>query len=84
MKTKYKYIFFKLYGESITGKTVIYQCKTLNSRETIGEAKWFGQWFQYCFFPEPDTIFNSGCLKDIQDFLNNLNKIHKQEQKTKV
>ena len=40
--------------------------------EEIGEIKWFGKWRQYCFYPSPDTIWNKGCLDDIQSVIKEL------------
>lgn len=38
----------------------------------IGEIKWYSQWRQYCFFPDEETIYSVGCLKEINDFINRL------------
>ncbi len=41
----------------------------VSSRRTgarLGQIKWFGRWRQYCFWPDPGTIFNTGCMTDIQ------------------
>ena len=29
---------------------------------------WYASWRQYVFYPNPDTIFNKGCLRDIARF----------------
>jgi hypothetical protein len=36
-----------------------------SSGKLLGVIKWYGQWRQHCFFPEPDTLFNVTCLHDI-------------------
>jgi len=38
----------------------------------LGDIKWFGRWHCYSLFVEPDTVFNSECLKDIREFINQL------------
>jgi len=40
----------------------------------LAVIKWYGAWRQYCFFPSPDaeTVWNAGCLTDVQDFLKRL------------
>ena len=38
----------------------------------LGIIKWFGRWRQYAFFPEKDTVFNVGCLSDIQAYIKEL------------
>ena len=34
----------------------------------IGEIKFNPRWRQYCFYPEPDTVWSSSCLVGIQFF----------------
>ena len=34
--------------------------------ERLGTIRWYGPWRQYCFFPEPDTVWSAGCLADVQ------------------
>ncbi len=66
-----KWIFFEKYED--TGKTQKYNIKTkTNPPIKIGVVKWFGRWKQYSFYPEPDTIFEKQCLKDIIAFIENL------------
>jgi hypothetical protein len=40
----------------------------LNKRRLfqLGTIKWHGGWRQYCFYPEPHTLFNVGCMNDIE------------------
>lgn len=67
-----KWIIFTLTED--TGKTkkyFIFTKDTLVSTK-LGEIKWFGRWKQYAFFPEPNTIFEKQCLKDITVFLETL------------
>lgn len=49
-----------------SGKTKRYAIFSLSNRSQLGEIKWWGPWRQYCFFPADDTVFNSGCMEDIQ------------------
>lgn len=66
-----KWIKFSLTED--TGKTKKYFVST-NDFESIklGEVKWFGRWRQYAFFPEPDTVFEHQCMKDIVVFMEDL------------
>lgn len=32
----------------------------------LGEVRWFGSWRQYAFFPRPETVWNTGCMADVQ------------------
>ena len=62
-----KFIEFNLVEQK--KKTSIYAVRNIKSQSIIGWIKWYGAWRQYCFFPEPETIYSDGCLKDIIDFI---------------
>ena len=49
-----------------SGKTKRYTIFSRSSSAQLGEIKWWGAWRQYCFFPAEDTVFNCGCMEDIQ------------------
>lgn len=55
------------------GKTSKYRLVS-HSRGTIylGIIAWYVPWRQFCFFPEPDTVWSDGCLADVQSFLEDL------------
>ena len=72
MRTEYVYLAF-VKVES-TGKTEKYMCLNKKSAGQLGEVKWYGAWRQYCYFPLAQAVYSSGCLTDISDFLNQLNK----------
>ena len=66
-----KWIIFSLYED--TGKTKKYYVFTKDFVSLkLGEIKWFGRWRQYSFFPEPNTVFEKQCLKDITNFIETL------------
>jgi len=71
MKTKYRYIRFIQVPKEGRIASVWY-CRDSKSDGTIGTVSWDGGWRQYCFFPRSDTMFSSGCLADIQDFIGQL------------
>jgi len=76
MKTKYQYIHFEPGPDN--PKTKTWFCH--NNRDygaQLGTVKWYGPWRQYCFYPRPATIFNKGCLEDINSFLNQAMEDHK-------
>ena len=73
----YKY-FTVIMGPLLPGrKTRGYMIVGKNDRKRLGLIKWYGPWRQYCFYPEPQTVWNTGCLEDIQDFLNVLKEERK-------
>jgi hypothetical protein len=32
----------------------------------LGTIAWYGAWRQFCLYPALGTVFNNGCLNDIQ------------------
>jgi len=79
MQAMYKYLCF---GEIETNtKTRLFSVKNKRSDFTIGYVKWYGPWRKYCFLPNGNTVFDAGCLADIQDFLNELMAEWKAERK---
>jgi len=63
-----KYIEFNLVCQK--PKTQVYVVRNIKSQSIIGYIKWLCAWRQYCFFPEPDTVYSVGCLQDIIEFIN--------------
>lgn len=63
-----------LYFSYVTtkNKTHTVEVKNAKSRCLLGTIKWYGAWRQYCFFSEPDIVFSSGCLEDIQNHIRQL------------
>lgn len=47
---------------------------TVHSRREalLGTIRWYGPWRQFCFYPEPATIFNVGCMNDIESVIADL------------
>jgi len=71
MKTKYKYIEFV--------RTVLndcWNCLNKKSGDELGSVFYYKPWKQFVFeFNElGDCVFNSSCLRDVADFLDQLNK----------
>ena len=70
MRTTYQYIHFVEVEKK--AKTSVWSCRNNRTGGELGRVEWYGPWRQYCFFPEPTTVFNVTCLKDIIDFLRQL------------
>lgn len=47
-------------------KTPTVRVLSKRSGEELGAIVWYGPWRQFCFFPAVGTIFNTGCMTDIQ------------------
>ena len=54
-------------SKSKSGKTNIYHVVVEGG--LLGIIKWYAHWRRYAFFPEPDTLYEESCLKDIAKFL---------------
>jgi hypothetical protein len=74
MQQQYEYIHFDQVQSS--NKTGVYACRNNRSGGGIGTVRWYGAWRQYCFFTGVEAIFSAGCLRDIMDFLTQLNGRH--------
>lgn len=81
-----EYMHFKILEEKpktnvysvLTNKTII-ESGCLPHHITLGVILWEPRWRQYVFAPNPDQepIFSVGCIMQIVNFLNELNKNHK-------
>ena len=65
-----KYLRFFLI--SMNPKTMTYEVLSINQGLRLAIIKWYGPWRQYCFYPEANTVWNVGCLQDINKFINDL------------
>jgi hypothetical protein len=60
-------------GHSASGKTRVYEVDTKDEiRVCLGEVRWYAPWRKYAFFPDPDTLYEQDCLRDIAEFLEGL------------
>jgi len=73
-----KYMYGKFLDQK--GKTKVVGIFSWSSGDRLGTVKWYGPWRQYCFYPEPDTVFNDVCLAKIIGFLATLNAEHRQKR----
>jgi hypothetical protein len=61
------YLRFAL--EADTGKTRRWGVFSLLHGDRLGTVSWYGRWRQYTFAPEPETVWNKDCLRDLAAFL---------------
>ena len=68
---EYKYFSVNPQPKRPGRKTREYFIMNKSQGVRLGVIKWYGAWRQYCFFPvaSAETVWNAGCLADIQDFL---------------
>lgn len=90
---KSPYIEITEVGKSPSGKTSIWEVRNKNTLEYLGRIKWHGAWRKYVFEEPPVPIitvpinrvmpeqvcwiYDSKCLKQIAEFLENVNLLHK-------
>ena len=80
MKTVYKKEYFTITETEISGqKTCIYTIVN-NKFETIGKIKWQGSFRKYAFFPEMNTVWDSECLADVIEVLDDINKNYRSKK----
>jgi hypothetical protein len=66
-----KWIYFELIKE--TDKTQVWDVINKSSEEPLARIYWYYQWRQYVISPEPNTVYNDGCLDTIIKFMKRLN-----------
>jgi len=69
-EARVSYIHFVDSGTTMYGLTRIWLVKTL-AGGSLGEIRWYAPWRKYCFYPQSETVFDKGCLRDIADFCEN-------------
>lgn len=68
-----KFLDIQETGVSESGKTKIYQAINIRTREMAGEIRYRYGCRGYVFFPSTDFFFDHNCLKQIAEFLDELN-----------
>ena len=72
LKTRYKYIqFVELPKKPLD---ILWQCLNNRSKEPLGVITFYKPWKQHVIQFNDGCVFNNQCLKDIADFLEQLNK----------
>ena len=74
---EYKYFSVNPLPKKPGRKTQEYAIVNKSQGVRLAVIKWYGAWRQYCIFFEGETIWNAGCLTDIQAFL----KLLKEERR---
>lgn len=55
-----------------TGKTKRFIVKSKEGDLPLGAIQWFGAWRKYAFYPAPQTVFETRCMRDIIEFIDSL------------
>ncbi len=72
MKIKYKFIYFAKCNSSSKGW--LWACMTNKNKGILGVITYYKWWKQHVIEFREGCVFNNQCLKDIADFLEQLNK----------
>ena len=64
-----EWIRFDLVGPTPSGKTQIWNVVLKDQSVIGGQVRWFGAWRKYAFFPNPSTLYEQDCLRDIARFI---------------
>ncbi len=51
----------------VTRKTPIWSVWSSAEHTLLGRIHWFAAWRTFVFSPEPETIFDRKCLREIED-----------------
>lgn len=72
MKLKYKLVRFKAVPQKTNKQG--YSCINNNQNSIVGFVGWKSRYNTYYYFPISSTAYSTNHLKDIQTFINQLNK----------
>ncbi len=61
-------------------KTKIWNCWAKTGPK-LGIVKWWTGWRRYCFFPEPNMLFDADCLYELHEFCAKRTTEQKADQK---
>ena len=67
LRTHYKHIYFEQRADKD------WDCLNNKSNTLLGWISWYYSWKNYVFTGSTTSIFDAGCLRDIADFLEQLN-----------
>lgn len=70
LKTQYKFIHF----EQAQYITDTWYCFNNRKKTILGTIEFDSGWNQWVYCPHENTTYSSGCLKDIVDFITQLDK----------
>lgn len=63
-----EWIKFVFMGHTASGKTGMWTITDVGDN-VLGKIKWHGPWRKYCFYPDPDTIWEENCLDTVATFI---------------
>lgn len=67
-----EYLIFEQAPTPESRKTQVWLVLARRTNSPLGLILWRGGWRQYVFEPEPNTVWSSGCMADVQAFIGRL------------
>ncbi len=74
MKTKYNHIHFKEFDE-------YWECRNNKTNKSLGIIYTHKHWSQYVYAPQTITVYSTGCLADIQHFMQQLERLNENKNR---
>lgn len=81
---KYIEIVEVIFTGRTTRRTRTWNVVNTRFQTVVGQIKWWGAWRKYCFFTEPNMLYDSDCLRMIADYSEKLTKSHYENKKNKT
>jgi len=69
-----KHLWFVYDHKSPSGLTQIWEVRNRKQNISLGWIKWAGNFRKYAYFPNPESLYDATCLRDIADFCEELTK----------
>lgn len=76
-----KYMKAEIMPPEKNRKTRSYCVREIGTGLLLGKISWYGPWRGYCFFPNHGTVFDGGCLRQIDEWLSDLTNAYKEAKK---
>lgn len=75
LKTEYRHLrFCSINTELLDGK-ILWNCRNTRTNDLLGGVDYYEEWGKYVFWSANNkSVFDSSCLRDIADFMDQLNK----------
>jgi hypothetical protein len=80
VKDNSPYIEIREAGRSKSGITKIWTVHNINTEEEIGLIRWAGNWRRYVYEDYEASYYDSKCLKQIAEFLENATADHRSKR----
>lgn len=75
LEPDFTYLKFAELSQVKPRKTKVWNVYATVSGVVLGQIRWFGRWRKYCFYPNPNTIWDNRCLMTILVFLGQQTKL---------